>query len=384
MKEKHYIGDRLTSFKSTGSTDPVDGVILKVDEETAYLSGDQTGYVLELECPYGTQAMADSIMAGLQGKSYAGYEAAGAQLPSGAELGDGVTVKGLYGPLIRRRVQFGGDLTSDISAPAGGKMDHEFNYTDPTLRKIEQAVARARSYVDRKADEIRIGVENLDNSVRAELKLKVGKDDNDQIVSMLNAAADEINIKGNRFVLDSDNFKVGADGTITAKKANVTGNITGSKISGSSFDSQSGAYLMSLWAAVFKLMEEDKLRVRIYTTGSESGVNIGLLQVFSGNITDAGWNNDENARCSYITPNRVGIGQDINGVFHGMLECNDVRATSVKCTKLDSTKGANIDGDENNPISIGRFGSDLTRCVWREITDGSGNKVTVLCRNNVS
>lgn len=146
---------------------------------------------------------------------------------------------------------------------------------------------------------------------------------------------------------------------------------------------------MSLWAAVFKLMEEDKLRVRIYTTGSESGVNIGLLQVFSGNITDEGWNNDENARCSYITPSRVGIGQDINGVFHGMLECNDVRATSVnctnvKCTKIDSTKGANIDGDEKNPISIGIYGSDLTRCLWREITDGSGNKVTVLCRNNVS
>lgn len=56
----------------------------------------------------------------------------------------------------------------------------------------------------------------------AELELKVGKDENDQIVSMLNASANEINIKGNRLKIDSDNFKLSEDGTMTVKNADIT------------------------------------------------------------------------------------------------------------------------------------------------------------------
>lgn len=225
MNKKHYIGENAKSFESLGMTDRIDGVLLKVDSATAYMAGDQTGYVLEAECPYGTQAMADGLLAAVQGKDYAGFEASGARLPVGAELGDGVTVKGLYGPLVRRRIRFGAELSADISAPAGGDTDHEFGYTDPVQRKIELAEARSRSYVDRRADEICIGVEALDKDIRAELALKVGVDDNGRVVSMLNAAADQIDIKGDRFVLDSTNFKVAADGTVTAKNANVEGDV---------------------------------------------------------------------------------------------------------------------------------------------------------------
>ncbi len=293
MNNKHFIGENAKSFESLGLTDQIDGVLLKVDSGTAYRSGDQTGYVLEAECPYGTQAMADGLLAAVQGKSYAGFEAEGARLPVGAELGDGVTVRGLYGPLVRRRIRFGAELSADIGAPAGGDTDHEFGYTDPVERKIELAEARSRSYIDRRADEIRVGVvdevdgklaeigvslegitetvkgqgESLaalkltadalsvdingaegsmglkaavegldfavndpDGAVNGKLAAKIGKDENEQIVSMLNASFDQINIKGNRFTLDSDNFKVAADGTITATNGNFTGNITGGTI----------------------------------------------------------------------------------------------------------------------------------------------------------
>lgn len=57
------------------------------------------------------------------------------------------------------------------------------------------------------------------NTVEAELELKVAKNDNDQIVSMLNASADLINLKGNRFVVDSTNFKVTKNGTLTCNDA---------------------------------------------------------------------------------------------------------------------------------------------------------------------
>lgn len=61
------------------------------------------------------------------------------------------------------------------------------------------------------------------NAVKASLELKVDKD---TLISEINASADVITLTGNRFIVDSDNFKLTADGTITAKNANITGSIT--------------------------------------------------------------------------------------------------------------------------------------------------------------
>lgn len=59
--------------------------------------------------------------------------------------------------------------------------------------------------------------------VQAELELKIGKDENDQIISMINASADVINLTGNRLTLGSDNCTITKDGTITARNALLSG-----------------------------------------------------------------------------------------------------------------------------------------------------------------
>lgn len=59
--------------------------------------------------------------------------------------------------------------------------------------------------------------------VSGSLELKVDKSDNNRIVSMLNAAADEIYLKSNRFKLESTNTNIDTNGTIETKKINVTG-----------------------------------------------------------------------------------------------------------------------------------------------------------------
>ena len=61
------------------------------------------------------------------------------------------------------------------------------------------------------------------NAVQAELSLKIGRDENDQIVSMLNASADEINITSNRLSITSDNFTLTPDGHITAIAGSIGG-----------------------------------------------------------------------------------------------------------------------------------------------------------------
>ena len=69
-------------------------------------------------------------------------------------------------------------------------------------------------------------VERLDGSienVEASLELKVGKNENNQIVSMLNAAANDINITGNRIAIVSDDFELTKEGAITAKSGYIAG-----------------------------------------------------------------------------------------------------------------------------------------------------------------
>lgn len=57
-------------------------------------------------------------------------------------------------------------------------------------------------------------------NISGELSLKVNKS---SLVSELNASADVINLKSNRLTIDSDYFKLEADGSVTASNLNITG-----------------------------------------------------------------------------------------------------------------------------------------------------------------
>lgn len=58
------------------------------------------------------------------------------------------------------------------------------------------------------------------NEIKAQLEAKLGRDENNKIISMINAAANVINLKSNRLIVQSDKLKITADGTITSKGGN--------------------------------------------------------------------------------------------------------------------------------------------------------------------
>lgn len=76
---------------------------------------------------------------------------------------------------------------------------------------------RAFSEVMGVANDAQTTANQIAENVKAELSLVIKKGDNNQIVSMLNASADIIKIKGNRISIESDNFTLTEDGKITAK-----------------------------------------------------------------------------------------------------------------------------------------------------------------------
>ena len=114
-------------------------------ENVVYESGDTNGRTLEIKNPFGTQEMADNILADIQGYQYQPMSAESALLNPAAEMGDGVTVNGVYSGIFVRATQFGRLMASDISAPTDEEIEHEFAVESPSERQYTRFVQQTRA-----------------------------------------------------------------------------------------------------------------------------------------------------------------------------------------------------------------------------------------------
>lgn len=99
-------------------------------------------------------------------------------------------------------------------------------------------------------------------------------------------------------------------GTLNADLVNIVNLISDHVVS------RNSGFEMDLWAAVLKLMENDNLRVRIYSTGQGAG---GLVQVFSGTVTNEGGLGEDGAY-SYLGPKGAGVGEKSDGSYTGTIK----------------------------------------------------------------
>lgn len=107
-------------------------------------SGNTAGRVLEIKNPFGTQEMADNILADINGYQYQPLSAENAMLNPAAEMGDGVTVNGVYSGLFVRATQFGRLMASDISAPTDEEIEHEFAVESASDRQYTRFVQQTK------------------------------------------------------------------------------------------------------------------------------------------------------------------------------------------------------------------------------------------------
>ena len=174
MNNKHFLGKRISSFEVYDTVGPITGVALLIDDNNEIVAGTDDGYVMEIECPYGTQTMANNLLSSLQGKSYHGYRSEAAELIPEAELGDGITVNNLYSMLAYRSVAFGGGHLSEIAAPGESELEHEYPYVSQEQRQIERKIAITRSMITKTAEEIRLEVSQqisgLSSSISVQLE----------------------------------------------------------------------------------------------------------------------------------------------------------------------------------------------------------------------
>ena len=208
----YNIGKSAEHLEISPEFDPITGVeVYSKDGDAEYLfdSGDATGRVLKVVNPWVTsQAMADSILASVEGFEYQPFTADGALLDPAAELGDGITVNGISSTIFKQNIEFSRLMKSDISAPHDEEVIHEYGgYVTPEERRY------AREF-----DEIRAQLKIASDRISAEVVKKTGENATGTFGWELTDDSWRIyNENGDLLTVSADGFVFNGDGTFNGK-----------------------------------------------------------------------------------------------------------------------------------------------------------------------
>lgn len=140
MSDIVSLARRVSQVDVSPQFDNYSKVVIHVSDDTTYVAGNDTGRTLEIDNPFGTQAMANNMLASLTGYQYQPYEAQGALLDPAAEIGDAVNMRGAYGGIYTRERTFGRLMKADVSAPHDEEINHEYQYESPEERKFTRQI----------------------------------------------------------------------------------------------------------------------------------------------------------------------------------------------------------------------------------------------------
>ena len=131
-----------------------------MDDENSLTAGDDTGMEIVASCPHATQAMVNALLQTMKGYQYQAYEAGAANIDPAAELGDGVTVGGIYSPLSK--LSDDGRGYAGISSPGEAEMEDEYPSDGYITQEFNRKIAETRSAITKTSEEIMLKVEGID------------------------------------------------------------------------------------------------------------------------------------------------------------------------------------------------------------------------------
>lgn len=282
MSDKYYVGGDITSFSDNGKYKPISRVTLLVDDENSLTAGDDTGMEVIASCPHATQPMVSALLQTMKGYQYQAYEAGAANIDPAAELGDGVTVGGIYSPLSK--LSDDGRGYAGISSPGEAEMEDEYPAEGYITQEFNRKIAETRSTITKTSEEIMLKVEGVDGRVTS-----------------LSTSID--GIKANISSLDGSITNIKAD--INGLRTTVSGKIDGSTAQSmidQSIDKITLSVSSSGSGTTFKILSNG---VVVDSTGSidlhVDAVNIdGTLTASEIEGDTITVRNDNGRRCGYI------------------------------------------------------------------------------------
>ena len=286
---------RASSLDISPQFDGYSKVIIHIDDDTQVSAGDDSGRVMELDNPLGTQEMATNLLARLRGYQYQPYNAENALLDPAAEIGDGVSIKDIYGGIYQRSRTFSRLMGADISAPCDEEIDHEYKYESPSERKFKREMGDVRATLLIQSDEIAARV------------TKTGGNNSSFGWSLL---ADEFALySGNKKVFRATSSGIEVDGKITARSGFIGNGSSGFTITATAIynnlpyygaSQSSGVYIGTNGIQLGQGFRVDSAGNLYATSGTFTG------SVRAGSIQYGGENGTFNG--AGITPSSIGGG----------------------------------------------------------------------------
>lgn len=239
MADKVYIGKEAEAYHSSPEKEYSRVTIVVGNDEDgsviAYTAGNDTKDELLVECPWGTQAMADALLAALAGFKYKPYTAEGTYTHPAAELGDAVTVgDDIYGGIYVRNTEYSVEPISDLSAPTTEEIDDEYDYEEPIKRELKRRIINGDTAV-KASITVELG------EIRLEIAGKIDSNDAQSLIQQtLNnitlSVTDGTQANTSKFVISgtgisavSDNITLNAN-SINLSTATISGQLSAAKI----------------------------------------------------------------------------------------------------------------------------------------------------------
>lgn len=224
-----YVGERAAGISVPPKFDAISKVVLLVDDENYYEAGNGTGRTLELTCPYGTQEMANNILASVSGYQYQPVTATDALADPAVELGDSMTVGGAYSVVAQREIDFGLLLPMELAAPGQEEIESEYPYVSQQQSDINRQIAQTRSEISKTSEEIGLRVDGLENQY-AELKVTVDGvtvtgPDGSTMINGGKVTTDELEVNAANIKGQLTASQINTNG-LTVNAANITGSLT--------------------------------------------------------------------------------------------------------------------------------------------------------------
>lgn len=148
-----------------GDTVTIGKVTLYPDSDTQYSSG-SSGYEIQADCIYATQAICDYVKNRLNGVTYLPYSAGTAFFNPALELGDSIKPNWKASVLASAAFTVGVSMSADIEAPIDAEVNHEYPYQART--REERRTAQSFSEIKKTTEQIALSVQGKVDSTQVQ------------------------------------------------------------------------------------------------------------------------------------------------------------------------------------------------------------------------
>lgn len=168
----------MVSFDKAEQFDGFSKVVIIVSDEIEYSAGTETGRTLTLNCPWGTQEIANNILQSIKGFQYQPMTAENALVDPSVEIGDGISANGAYSGVYSLETKFNSNLPTTVSAPADEELYEEHTYIPKTEREVKRKFLDFQSQLKIQDGKISAEVEERKSdtkTIRATLEVQAGQ-----------------------------------------------------------------------------------------------------------------------------------------------------------------------------------------------------------------